>query len=77
MFRITRCKLKIVISILKQRFIKYLKNSDQLQRCLILLNRNNLIFFMFIRFPAILLVKTMDSYLHEFCARGILHSDFQ
>ena len=31
----------------------------------------NLIFFMFIRFPAILLVKTMDSYLHEFCARGI------
>ena len=38
---------------------------------------NNLIFFMFIRFPAILLVKTIDSYLHEFCARGILHSDFQ
>ena len=37
----------------------------------------NLIFFMFIRFPAILLVKTIDSYLHEFCARGILHSDFQ
>ena len=30
---------------------------------------------MFIRFPAILLVKTIDSYLHEFCARGILHSD--
>ena len=30
---------------------------------------NNLIFFMFIRFPAILLVKTIDSYLHEFCAR--------
>ena len=24
---------------------------------------------MFIRFPAILLVKTIDSYLHEFCAR--------
>ena len=23
---------------------------------------------MFIRFPAILLVKTIDSYLHEFCA---------
>ena len=40
-------------------------------------NNNNLIFFMFIRFPAILLVKTIDSYLHEFCARGILHSDFQ
>ena len=38
---------------------------------------NNLIFFMFIRFPAILLVKTIDSYFHEFCARGILHSDFQ
>ena len=32
---------------------------------------------MFIRFPAILFVKTMDSYLHEFCAQGILHSDFQ
>ena len=32
---------------------------------------------MFIRFPAILLVKTIDSYLYEFCARGILHSDFQ
>ena len=32
---------------------------------------------MFIRFPAILLVKTIDSYLHEFCARGILCSDFQ
>ena len=31
---------------------------------------------MFIRFPAILLVKTIDSYLHEFCSRGILHSDF-
>ena len=31
---------------------------------------------MFIRFPAILLVKTMDSYHHEFCARGILHSDY-
>ena len=29
---------------------------------------------MFIRFPAILLVKTIDSDLHEFCARGILHS---
>ena len=28
-----------------------------------------LIFFMFIRFPAILMVKTTDSYLHEFCAR--------
>ena len=27
---------------------------------------NNLIFFIFIRFPAILLVKTIDSYLHEF-----------
>ena len=39
--------------------------------------RYNLSFFMFIRFPAILLVKIMDSYLHEFCARGILHSDFQ
>ena len=26
---------------------------------------NNLIFFMFIRFPAILLVKTIDSYLHN------------
>ena len=38
---------------------------------------NNLIFFMFIHFPAILLVKTMDSYRHEFCAQGILHSDFQ
>ena len=38
---------------------------------------NNLIFFMVIRFPAILLVKTIDSYLHEFCVRGILHSDFQ
>ena len=38
---------------------------------------NNLIFFIFIRFPAILLVKTIDSYLHEVCARGILHSDFQ
>ena len=24
---------------------------------------------MFIRFPAILLVKTIDSYLHEFCAQ--------
>ena len=32
---------------------------------------------MFIRFPAILLVKTIDSYLYEFCERGILHSDFQ
>ena len=31
---------------------------------------------MFIRFPVILLVKTMDSYLHEFSARGILHIDF-
>ena len=29
-------------------------------------------FFTFIRFPALLLVKTIDSYLHEFCARGIL-----
>ena len=38
---------------------------------------NNLIFFIFIRFPAILLVKTIYSYLHEFCARGTLHSDFQ
>ena len=37
----------------------------------------NLIFFMFIRFSANLLVKTIDSYLHEFCARGILHSAFQ
>ena len=37
----------------------------------------NLIFFMFIRFPAILLVKTIDSYIHEFYAQGILHSDFQ
>ena len=26
----------------------------------------NLIFFMFIRFPAVLLVKTIDSYFHEF-----------
>ena len=25
---------------------------------------------MFILFPAFLLVKTIDSYLHEFCARG-------
>ena len=41
------------------------------------INENNLIFFMFIRFPTVLLVKTIDSYLHEFCARGILHSDFQ
>ena len=41
------------------------------------LSFNNLIFFTFIRFPAILLVKTIDSYLHEFCSRGILHSDFQ
>ena len=40
-------------------------------------NEYNLIFFMFIRFPAILLGKTIDSYLHEFCVRGILHSDFQ
>ena len=32
---------------------------------------------MFIRFPAILLVKTIDSYLHDFSAWGILHSDFQ
>ena len=32
---------------------------------------------MFIRFPAILLVKTMDSYVHEFCAWGILQNDFQ
>ena len=31
---------------------------------------------MFIRFPAIPLVKTMDSYLHEFCARGILLAIF-
>ena len=31
---------------------------------------------MFIRFPAILLVKTIDSYLHEFCARGILQAIF-
>ena len=37
------------------------------------LNQNNLIFFMFIRFPAILLVKTIDSYLHEYCARGIFY----
>ena len=29
-------------------------------------------FFTFIHFPALLLVKTIDSYLHEFCARGIL-----
>ena len=28
---------------------------------------------MFIRLPAILLVKRIDSYLHEFCARGILN----
>ena len=27
----------------------------------------NLIFFMFIRFPVILLVKTIDSYRHELC----------
>ena len=37
----------------------------------IYLSSNNLIFFIFIRFscdfPAILLVKTIDSYLHEFC----------
>ena len=32
---------------------------------------------MIIRFPAVLLVKTIDSYLHEFWARGILHNDFQ
>ena len=38
---------------------------------------NTLIFFMLIRFAAILLVKTIDSYLHEFCAWGILHSDFR
>ena len=30
-------------------------------------NNYNLIFFMFIRFLAILLVKTIDSYLHELC----------
>ena len=41
------------------------------------MSHNNLIFFMFIRFPSILLVKTIDSHLHELCARGILHSDFQ
>ena len=35
------------------------------------LSKNNLIFFMFIRFPTILLVRTTDSYLHEFCAWGI------
>ena len=28
---------------------------------------NNLIFFIFIRFPAILLVKTVNSYFHELC----------
>ena len=28
---------------------------------------NKLIFFMFIRFPAILMVKIIDSYLHELC----------
>ena len=38
---------------------------------------NNLIFFISIRFPAILLIKTIESYLHEFCERGILHSDFR
>ena len=32
---------------------------------------------MFIPLPAIPLVKTIDSYLHEFYERGILHSDFQ
>ena len=42
-----------------------------------ILRSYNLIVFMFIRFPAILLIKTIDSCLHEFCARGILHSDFQ
>ena len=37
---------------------------------------NNLIFFMFIRFPAILLVKAIDSYLQELCT-GYFNSDFQ
>ena len=49
----------------------------QLSECLSATNIYNLIFFVFIRFSAVLLVKTMDSYLHEFCAQGILHSDFQ
>ena len=31
---------------------------------------------MLICFPAILLVKTIDPYLHEFYAGGMLHSDF-
>ena len=52
----------------ENRYVKYLVQNSWLY---------NLIFFMFIRFPAILLVKTIDSYLHEFCARVILHSDFQ
>ena len=52
----------------ENRYVKYLVQNLWIY---------NLIFFMFIRFPAILLVKTIDSYLHEFCARGILHSDFQ
>ena len=40
-------------------FSRYLMSFDSFKL-------NNLIFFMFIHFPAILLVKTIDSYLHEF-----------
>ena len=43
----------------------------QLSECLSATNIYNLIFFVFICFPVVLLVKTMDSYLHEFCAQGI------
>ena len=59
----------------ENRYVKYSVHISWRYESIVL--TNTLIFFMFIRFPAILLVKTIGSYLHEFCARGILHSDFQ
>ena len=53
------------------------KKEKKIHHLFWLILNNNLIFFMFIRFPAIPLVKTIESYLHEFCAQGILHNDFQ
>ena len=47
--------------------INYPTSLKYLLQKLCKLFKNNLIFFMFIRFPAILLVKTLDSYLHELC----------
>ena len=47
--------------------IKYLRSDMIMAEKTLTSSKNNLILFMFIRFPAILLFKTIDSYLHELC----------